>query len=115
MHEAIFRSCAIVCAEGGGPGLSGPPPGMNLWHFVCAALNAGDEAVAALAWNAKPPPGDGSGKLDTPLARMHLENASAPGRPAPGAVEPELLAPPPVAVLEAVAVTALAPPTVAAV
>ena len=90
MHTAIFRSCAIVCADGGGPGLSGPPPGMNLRHFACAALNAGDEMIPARAWNSKPPPGFGSGKLETPLARMHLANASAPGGPALGPVEPAL-------------------------
>jgi hypothetical protein len=78
MHEAISRSSVIVCVEGGGPGLSGPPAGMNLWHLACAALKAGDEIVAALTWTSKLPPGCGSGKLDTPLARMHLANASAP-------------------------------------
>jgi hypothetical protein len=100
MHAAIRRSCAIVSAEGGGPGLSGPTAGMNLWHFVCARLNAGDEMTATLAWNSKPPPGLGSGKLDTPLARMHLANESAPGAVAPAldapaaAVDSEVVAPP---------------------
>jgi hypothetical protein len=49
MQTAILRSNAIVCADGGAPGLSGPPPGMNLPHFVCASLNAGDEMTPALA------------------------------------------------------------------
>jgi hypothetical protein len=46
---------------------------MKCRHFACAALNAGDEGfIPALAWKRKPPPAFGSGKLGTPLARMHL-------------------------------------------
>jgi hypothetical protein len=64
------------------------------WHFACAVLNAGDaESIPALKW--KPPPGFGSGKLGTPLERMHSANASAPDPAVPGAVEPEFFAPQP--------------------
>jgi hypothetical protein len=77
MHSAILSSRAIVCAEGGGPGVSGPPPGMNFWHFSCAALNAGDELREGLARKLKSPPGFGSGKLGTPWERMQFANASA--------------------------------------
>jgi len=63
----------------------------------------------ALAWKSKPPPGCGSGKLDTPLARMHLANASAPGGPA---LDPVVVAAP---ALDAVEPTVLALPTVAPV
>ena len=40
-----------------------------------------------MLWNSKPPPGCGSGKFVTPLARMHLANASAPGAPVLDRVE----------------------------
>ncbi len=101
MHCAILTSFAIVCAEGCvvEPGTGRPPP-MSFWHFSCAALNAGDEGLIPARENSPPRPGFGSGKLGTPLARMHLANASGPDPAAPGAVEPELVAPPPVAVLD---------------
>jgi hypothetical protein len=51
---------------------------------------------------------DGSGKLGTPLARMHLANASAFGVPVAGAVVRELVVPPPVAVLDPAVVAWLA-------
>lgn len=74
---------------------------MNLPHFACAALNAGDEMIPAPAWKAKPPPAFGSGKLGTPFERMHLANASARGGgPELGPVEAALGAAPPVAVVE---------------
>jgi hypothetical protein len=102
MHSAILSSFASVCADGCvvEPGPGGPPPGINFPHFACAALNAGDETVPALAWKAKPPPAVGSGKLGTPFERMHLANASAPGGPELGAVEAAPGASPPVAVDE---------------
>jgi hypothetical protein len=82
------------------PGLKGPPtpPPMSLAHFDCAERNAGDEGKTPLpSW--KPPPGFGSGKLGTPLARMQLANASGPEPSGRDAVEPELAA------LDAVALT----------
>ncbi len=52
--------------------------GMKCRHFVCAVLNAGDVGfIPALVWKRKSPPAFGSGKLGTPLARMHLARASA--------------------------------------
>src|SRR5271170_4608846 len=75
MHRAMLRNLASVCREGFvvEPGPGGPPPGMSLRHFACAALNAGDEGfISALAWKAKPPLPLGSGKLGRPLERMHL-------------------------------------------
>src|ERR1700677_1518711 len=76
MHCATFSIRAIVCADAcvvePGPRR---PPGMSFWHFACAALNAGEEGfVPAPTWN--PPPACGSGKLGTPLERMHSANAS---------------------------------------
>jgi hypothetical protein len=100
MHRAIWSSFAVVCAEGcvlePGKGRSGP---MSFWHFVCAAVNAGAEVSTPARLKSRPRSGFGSGKLGTPLARMHSANASGPERPALGSVEPELLAPSPVAVL----------------
>src|SRR4029077_2862530 len=86
MQRAILRSLASVCSEGCvvEPGPGSPPPGRSLPHFACAALNVGEEMTSALAPKANPPSGLGSGKLDTPLARMHRANASAPGGPPPG-------------------------------
>ena len=92
MHCAILTSLARVCAEGCvvEPGPGGPPPGRSFWHFARAALNAGDEGlIPAPTGKRNPPPGFGSGKLGTPLERMHLANASP--RPAPGAVGPGLV------------------------
>jgi hypothetical protein len=75
MHRETFSIRAIVCAEGcvvePAPGR---PPGRSFWHFACAALNAGDEGfIPAPTWN--PPLGFGSGKLGTPLERMHAAKA----------------------------------------
>jgi hypothetical protein len=76
MHRAILRNLASVCGEGFVVE-GGPPLGRSLWHFACAALNAGDEgSTPASVWKRKPPPALGSGKLGTPLARMHLAKAS---------------------------------------
>jgi hypothetical protein len=47
----------------------------------------------------KPPPGTGSGKFGTPLARIHRANA-IPEAVASGAIEPELAAPPVLGVLD---------------
>src|ERR1700722_10790636 len=80
MHRAMFRNLASVCREGlvDEPGPGGPPPGMSFWHFACAALNRDDErSIPALAWKRKPPSAFGSGKLGTPLERMHLAKAIA--------------------------------------
>jgi hypothetical protein len=95
MHRAILRNFASVCGEGFvvEPGPGGPPPGMSLWHFACAALNAGDVMSPALAWKRKPPPAFGSGKLGTPLARMHLAKAT-PARSGLAALSGDELAPP---------------------
>lgn len=111
MHCATVRNCASACAVtcGGKLGPPGPPGvGSSFPHLACAALNAGDEMKPALAWNANPPPGAGSGNVGTPLARMHLANANAPGgaldpveptfaalEPARGPVGADALAPPP--------------------
>jgi hypothetical protein len=94
---------------------------MNFWHFACAALNAGDEVIEALAWKLKPPPEFGSGKSGTPLERMQFANASAldggrfdeEGRPdsvddAPAGEPVELLEP---AQAPTSKVTATSPPT----
>ena len=107
---------------GRGPPAGDPPPGRSFWHFACAAWNAGDEGLIAAGMR-KPPPGLGSGKLGTPLERMHLANAS-PGPPAPEAAEPELAAPALVVLLDPAAVAeaalgaldaeVLAPPAAAA-
>ena len=88
MQTAILRSLASVCAEGCvvEPGPGGPEPS-SFMHFAWAALNAGDAgSTPGLAWKRSPRPGLGSGKLGTPLARMHRANAS-PGEEAepPGA------------------------------
>ena len=56
------------------PGPGGPPPGMSLRHFACAALNAGDEGFIS-ACLAEASAAIGSGKLGRPLERMHLAKA----------------------------------------
>jgi len=74
MHCATFTICASACAEGWvvEPGPGGPPPGRSFRHFACAVLNGGDEgSIPVPTWKRKPPPAFGSGKLGTPLARMH--------------------------------------------
>ena len=54
-------------------------PARSFWHFACAALNAGAAGLLPAGMgNRAPPPALGSGKLGTPLARMHLANASGP-------------------------------------
>src|SRR5580693_9318754 len=78
MQSAMRTSFATVCADGCvvDPGPGGPPP-MSFWHFTCAALAAGAPRLSPDVLKRKPRPGCGSGKLGTPLARMHLANASA--------------------------------------
>jgi hypothetical protein len=61
---------------------------MSFWHFAWAALNAGDEVSTPVVLKSSPRPALGSGKFVTPLARMHLANASGP-EPAPETVECE--------------------------
>src|SRR5581483_3141780 len=114
MHCATFSSLASVCAVGWVwvPGSGGPLPASSFEHFTCASLNAGDERSTPFALNRKPPPGEGSGKLGTPLARMHLENASAVWLVFAGASGGEVVAPPPVVVLVSVRA---APPAAATV
>ena len=73
MHRAMLRNLASVCGEGGGP--EPGPAGMSLRHFACAALNAGDLGSIQRARTGKPPLAFGSGKLGTPLERMHLAKA----------------------------------------
>ena len=51
---------------------------MSFWHFACAALNAGDEGLIPARLRTALPPGFGSGKLGTPLARMHLGERERP-------------------------------------
>ena len=55
---------------------------MSFWHFARAAVNAGAAKLtpAGMAKSA-PPPGCGSGKLGTPLARMQFAYATAPELP----------------------------------
>jgi hypothetical protein len=53
-----------------------------------------------LALKTKPPPGCGSGKFGTPLARMHLANARAADAGSAGAVGTELVALPAAAVVD---------------
>ena len=90
MHTAILSSFVSVCAEGGGPESGLPLSGRSFWHFALAALNAGAAGLAPAGISKScPPPSGGSGKLGTPLARMHLANASAPEPPLD---EPELVA-----------------------
>jgi hypothetical protein len=63
---------------------------MRFWHFARAALNAGDDgSTPAPTW--KFPRGFGSGKLGTPLERMHRANASGPDPPVARVVECEVL------------------------
>jgi len=73
---------------------------MSFWHFACAALNAGDE-VSTPAVLKRGPVALGSGKFDTPLARMHLANASGP-EPALETVEREPALPRPAVLVDAV-------------
>ena len=97
MHCATLSICASACAEGCVvvPGPGGPPPGSSFWHVARAALNAGDDGLSpAPAWKRKPPPAFGSGKLGTPLMRMHWAYFSASRCNCVGlAGEPELGAP----------------------
>jgi hypothetical protein len=102
MQSAILSSFASVSAEGWvfEPGPGGPPA-ISFWHFARAALTAGAEGLIPFALKTKPPPGCGSGKFGTPLARMHLANASAADVGSLGAAGTELVAPLAVVVLEA--------------
>ena len=98
--DKILRSFAIVCAEGAGPEPGGPLPGMSFWHFAVAARNAGAAGLFPTGTRTTPLSGVGSGKVGTPLARMHLANSSAIGPPVPAAVVRELVLSPPVAALD---------------
>src|SRR6516164_5877088 len=113
MQSAILSSFASVSAEGWvfEPGPGGPPA-ISFWHFARAALTAGAGGLIPFALKTKPPPGRGSGKFGTPLARMHLANASAAEGASAGAVGTELVALPAAAVFDAAAGVR---PTVAAV
>ena len=63
--------------------------------------------------NSAAPPALGSGKFGTPLARMHLENASGPDAwLAAGVVDPEVLAPPPAVAPDPVLAAAPALPAI---
>ncbi|MFZ0377903.1 MAG: hypothetical protein WAL38_08765 [Solirubrobacteraceae bacterium] len=63
--------------------------------------------------NSAAPPALGSGKSGTPLARMHLENASGPDAwLAAGVVDPEVLAPPPAVAPDPVLAAAPALPAI---
>jgi hypothetical protein len=97
---------------------------MYLWHFACAAANAGDETPEALAWKLKPPPGFGSGKFGTPFERMQFANARPGDCPrldedggwegvddASAACEPVELLPPPQAPTSSAVATAPRPST----
>jgi hypothetical protein len=60
------------------PARPGPPPGSNFEHAFCADWNAGDWGLIPeleLIWI--PPPALGSGKFETPCARMQSENLIA--------------------------------------
>jgi hypothetical protein len=107
MHTAILRNFSSVCADGlvDDPGPDGPPP-MSFRHFACAAWNAGADVSTPVVLKSGPW-AFGSGKLGTPLARMHSANASGPEPPPPDRLECELAAvdavvraPPAVAVVE---------------
>jgi len=66
--------------------------GRSFWHFARAAVNAGAAGLAPAGISKScPPPGCGSGKLGTPLARMQFANASA-AEPLLGEDGPELVA-----------------------
>ncbi len=92
MHTAILSSFVSVCAEGGGPASGRSPSGRSFWHFARADLNAGAAGLAPAGISKScPPPGCGSGKLGTPLARTQFANASAP-EPLLGEDGPELVA-----------------------
>ena len=95
MHTATLSTSTSACSENAGPA---PLWGRSFWHFACAALNAGAEGLIPAVEKIVPPPGCGSEKLGTPLARMHLANASGDG-----VVEPEPVAPALVTVLDPVA------------
>lgn len=110
MHSAIFSSFASVWADGCVcvPGPGGPPAGRSLWHLSWAALNAGADGSTPLVLNVNPPPTFGSGKLGTPFARIHLENATPDGAPVTAAavvlgavavLDPALTAPSPATAL----------------
>jgi|SRR5579884_79357 len=95
MHSATFTMCASHFGEGCVLEPSAGP-GMNLRHFACAACTAAEDgSIPVPGENWKPPPGLGSGKSGTPLARMQRANFSASGSdcasPA-AAPEPALLA-----------------------
>jgi hypothetical protein len=114
MHRAIRTSFDSVWAEGCvvEPGPGGPPPGRRFRHFARAAWKAGASGlVPGGRVNSTAPPALGSGKFGTPLARMHLENASGPDAwLATGVVDPEVLAPPPAVAPDPVLAAALALP-----
>jgi hypothetical protein len=57
---------------------SGPLPGSRVWHFLDAALNAGDDSLIPELERLMLRLPLGSGKFETPCVRMHSENASKP-------------------------------------
>jgi hypothetical protein len=86
MHLAKSRACRFCWAviAGGGP----PPPGRNSLQAACAFFSAGPLKLtpSTVNWSVddittppgkpRPPePWVGSGKLESPLARMHLDIA----------------------------------------
>lgn len=77
MHSATASICFMVAADAGGPD-PGAPPGNSLAQAFWAAWNAGDAGLIPellLMLMRTPPPDEvGSGKCDTPWARMHDEN-----------------------------------------
>jgi hypothetical protein len=74
-------------------------------HFADAALNAGDndQSYSALGGTINCPLAVGSAKLGTPLARMHLENASGPDPKEPAAAVNMVVPGPVLGVLDAAA------------
>ena len=107
MHRAIRTSFVSVCDEGCVvvPGPGRPPPGSSARHFACAAWNAGDERFSPAPTEEPPRRAAGSGKLGTPLARMHFENASSPDPYVRGDAEREFVVLPPVTLLGAAVLT----------
>jgi hypothetical protein len=76
MHSETLSSCALACAAAAGE--LAPAPGRMCWQAFWADWNAGALPVAPLIWIRVPPPEVlGSGKFDTPCARMQFEYASA--------------------------------------
>ena len=79
MHCDTWSILAIACGDGD-PGPV-PPPGSRCLHDLWADWNAGDcgltPELLPIDNRMAPPEEIGSGKFDTPCARMQAENASA--------------------------------------